>query len=506
MTLQTIVNVQITKATAKLTRVGFGTPLLLVTHTVAIPDAKIYTDPSEMLVDGFTTTDNAYLMALALTGQALNVPQFVIGKRNNQPQRSMNLIPVASPLPTQLYRLTVNGTRFDFTTDVTPTVLEITAGLVAALAQDAWVVLTAYLVGDHVSNGGNVYICTTAGTSAAAGGPSGTGTGIVDATVVWDFQGLEQNVVGTDNTTDLDVQSADAPGGSAAAGIPFTLETDRTLWLTIKDNTTDPGIAADLQAVRDLNDDWYGVTGDWWDELTADALATVIETLQRIHIWSNQDTDVLDPADTTDAFSNLNAKAFERSGGIWHSTPHGGWPAAAAMGSTFPLDPGQTTWKFLTLTGVAADTFTGSEATALLAKFANNYVRVSGSDILQEGVMHQSEFIDTVRALDFVAQRIAEDVFGHFKSVSNSGKKVPYTDLGVSSIQSVVDARLQSATKEGGGSGQIFTTDPQPVVTVPLVADIPAATRGTRLLPDVNFTATLAGAVHNVEVNGTVSV
>lgn len=505
MTLQTIVDVQITKATAKLTRVGFGTPLLLVTHTVAIPNAKIYTDPSEMLVDGFTTIDNAYLMALALTGQALNVTQFVVGKRNNQPLRSMNLIPVASPLPLQLYRLTINGTRFDFTTDSTPTVTEITAGLVAALAQAAWVVLTAYVVGDHVSNGGNVYICTTAGTSAASGGPSGTGTGIVDATVVWDFQGAEQNVVGTDNTTDLDVQSADTPGGSATAGIPFTLETDRTLWLTIKDNTTDPGIAADLQAVRDLNDDWYGVTGDWWDELTADALATVIETLQRIHIWANQDTDVLDPAILTDAFSNLNAKAFERSGGIWHSTPHGGWPAAAAIGSTFPLDPGETTWKFLTLTGVAADTFTGSEASALLAKFANNYVRVSGNDILQEGVMHQSEFIDTVRALDFVSQRIAEDVFGHFKSVSNSGKKVPYTDLGASSIQSVVDARLQSATKEGGGSGQIFATDPPPVTTVPLVADIPAATRATRLLPDVKFTAQLAGAVHNVEVRGVVS-
>ena len=506
MTLQTIVDVQITKATAKLTRVGFGTPLLLVTHEVAIPNAKLYTDAAEMLVDGFTTTDNAYLMALALTGQALNVKQFVIGKRNNQPTRSMKLTPVASPLGTQLYRLTINGAKFDFTTDSTPTVAEITAGLVAALAQAAWVVLTAYAVGDYVSNGGDVYICTTAGTSAASGGPSGTGTGIVDATVVWDFQGAEQNVVGVDNTTDLDVQSAVTPGGAAGAGIPYTLETDRTLWLKIKDTTTDAGIAADLQVVRDLNDDWYGVTGDWWDELTADALATVIETLQRIHIWSNQDTDVLDPADTTDAFSNLNAKAFERSGGVWHSTPHSGWPAAAAMGSTFPLDPGETTWKFLTLTGVAADTFTGSEASALLAKFANNYVRVAGNDILQEGVMHQSEFIDTVRALDFVAQRIAEDVFGHFKSVSNSGRKVPYTDLGVSSVQSIVDARLQSATKEGGGSGQIFATDPAPVVTVPLVADIPAATRATRLLPDVNFTATLAGAVHNVEVRGLVSV
>ncbi len=504
MTLQTIVNVQITQATAQLTRVGFGTPLLLVTHTVAIPDAKLYTDPADMLTDGFTTTDRAYLMALALTGQALNVSQFVIGKRNNQPQRAVNLIPIASPLALTLYRLTITGTRFDFTTDVTPTVAEITAGLVAALAQDLWITITPYVAGDHVRLGGNVYICTTGGTSGATG-PTGTGTGIVDGTVVWDFQGLTQDVVGTDNTTDLDVTSADAPGGSAAAGIPFDLETDRTLWLTIKDNTPDPGIAADLQAVRDINDDWYGVTGDWWDELTADAMATVIETLQRIHIWTNQDTDVLDPANLTDAFSNLNAKAFERSGGIWHSKPGDGFPSAAWIGSIFPLDPGETTWKFVTLTGVAADAFTGSEASALLAKKANNYVRVAGLDITQEGVMHQGEFIDTVRSLDFVAQRIAEDVFGHLKAQANAGRKVPYTDLGVASVQNIVDGRLQSATVPGGGSGQIFTTDPAPVVTVPLVASIPASTRATRLLPDINFTAQLAGAVHAVTVRGIVS-
>lgn len=51
----------------------------------------------------------------------------------------------------------------------------------------AWAITTAYLVDDVRANGGNVYICTTAGTSAGAGGPSGTGTGIVDGTAVWNY-------------------------------------------------------------------------------------------------------------------------------------------------------------------------------------------------------------------------------------------------------------------------------------------------------------------------------
>lgn len=54
----------------------------------------------------------------------------------------------------------------------------------------AWVGNTAYILGQAVSNGGNVYICTTAGTSAASGGPSGTGrAAIADGSAAWYYWG-----------------------------------------------------------------------------------------------------------------------------------------------------------------------------------------------------------------------------------------------------------------------------------------------------------------------------
>ena len=52
----------------------------------------------------------------------------------------------------------------------------------------AWAAATVYSVGNVRENGGNWYICTQAGTSAASGGPSGTGTSIVDNTVRWDYR------------------------------------------------------------------------------------------------------------------------------------------------------------------------------------------------------------------------------------------------------------------------------------------------------------------------------
>ena len=55
------------------------------------------------------------------------------------------------------------------------------------MAATAWAATTAYTVGQFVKNNGRVYVCTVAGTSAGAGGPTTTATGIVDNTVTWNY-------------------------------------------------------------------------------------------------------------------------------------------------------------------------------------------------------------------------------------------------------------------------------------------------------------------------------
>ena len=59
---------------------------------------------------------------------------------------------------------------------------------VVSQAATAWAASTAYVVNQVVSNGGNVYKCTAAGTSASSGGPTGTGSSIADGTVTWAYQ------------------------------------------------------------------------------------------------------------------------------------------------------------------------------------------------------------------------------------------------------------------------------------------------------------------------------
>jgi hypothetical protein len=52
-----------------------------------------------------------------------------------------------------------------------------------------WAASTAVQVGQQMHNGGNVYVVTTGGTTHTSGGPTGTGTGISDGTVTWNYVG-----------------------------------------------------------------------------------------------------------------------------------------------------------------------------------------------------------------------------------------------------------------------------------------------------------------------------
>lgn len=64
-----------------------------------------------------------------------------------------------------------------------------------------WAASTAYVVGQRINHSGNVYQCTTAGTSSSSSsaGPNGTGTGIVDGTVIWDYVTVDQLSATTGN-------------------------------------------------------------------------------------------------------------------------------------------------------------------------------------------------------------------------------------------------------------------------------------------------------------------
>lgn len=75
----------------------------------------------------------------------------------------------------------------------------------------AWVGSASYVLDDRVTNGGNIYQCTIAGTAASSGGPTTEDVAITDGTVTWTFVGNGTGAV------DADARASDTGPTVAAA-------------------------------------------------------------------------------------------------------------------------------------------------------------------------------------------------------------------------------------------------------------------------------------------------
>lgn len=259
-------------------------------------------------------------------------------------------------------------------------------------------------------------------------------------------------------------------------------------------------VADDLTAINDENNSWYALISTSRDVPTVKAIAAWVEARIKLFGTASSDPNIINvPAgtDTTSIAAFLNQAGYVRSFVMYHQDAALDFPEAAWFGRVLPLEPGSETWKFKTLAGISYSNLTTTQSNNALNKKANTYEFVAGVGITANGTVAQGEYIDTIRGIDWLTARIQEFVF----SVLVQNPKVPYTDAGITVIQSEVMRALAL-----GVANDFLTNDPAPIVTVPKAADVTPTDKANRILRDVKFTATLAGAIHAVVIRGTVSV
>jgi hypothetical protein len=435
VSIETIVNVSITKGTRQVPLQSFGIPLILgPSNRIGVNVRKIYTDLAGMITDGFLTSDPEYIHASALLSQSVKVEKFLVGKLTTAVAQ-ISTISVTSVVNSFAYVATINGTACTFTSDGTATGAEIQAGLIAAINASA----QASVV-----------------TASAGGG--------TDVVVTSDEAGL---------------------------GFSITVGTN----LSVVTGTANNGVANDIAAVSAVDDQWYCLLITSKASADIRQAAVYIETVQKIFACASSDANIL-TSSTTDIASQLKAKNYVRTFLIYSATPSAG-PDAAWVGRVLPTGVGAASWKFKTLVGIVADNLTSTQIANAQGKNCNVYVTVGGLDITTEGVVASGEYIDVTRILDWLPSTMEAAVY----SILINSDKLPYTNKGIAGVENAVRKTLQEGIDNGS-----LASNPAPVVSVPDILDVSSADKASRTLNGVAFTATLAGAIHKVTINGFVSV
>lgn len=184
MPLSDIVNVVVTTQNPGVTAAGFGVPLIVSQNAGWVERTRVYTKASDVLAD-FAASTPEYNAASKIFAQSPAPTRIRIGRANTSPVTQRWSVAVVVAVLSSVYKVRLaNAANTESLASYT------------AVAATAWQAATAYAQGQAVTNdSGKVYVCTTAGTSAGAGGPTGTGAAITDNTVTWMYAAASGTVV-----------------------------------------------------------------------------------------------------------------------------------------------------------------------------------------------------------------------------------------------------------------------------------------------------------------------
>lgn len=446
MPLNEIVNLTITRETSTVSRAGFGVPQIIGPNVNVSGRFAFFTDAKSAVAAlvGVSTLEAAQINGLF--AQQPSVAKIALGAL-----QAAKVAVFTGPMTAGSIKATVNGVVIDtpFDTDQDTTL----ANMAVSIALEADVATAVNVTG-------------TVTVTPAAGKAVG---------VVYDVTG--------------------------ATGITAVVTSSTQLSETY---TT----ALDL--ILASNPDWYGLLGATRVLAEQKDLADWTEINKKFSALGSADLDIIDKNQATEDTSSiawyLQSKSYVRSQVIFGLKSATEGNDAAALGKMFPFDPGTYTQMFMTLAGITVDILTPTQSINARDKNANVYQPIGGQNILREGTVGGTEFADTIIFVDFLQATIEESVFAALAGVL----KVPFTQAGIDTIGAALDTPLQTGQNRGGISPDEFDDAGNRiggfVINLPRIQDVDPIDKANRCLPDIKFTAFLSGAIHEVQIDGIVTV
>ena len=444
--LDRIVKVDISLDTTGVSTEGFSTILCVGPHLHGLPRVSTYTSADQMLDDGFSADDPLYKMVSDAFSQTPSPAAVKVGRR----QVNSCTVTVAQLGATSAYTLTVSG------------------------------------YGDD----GNVTEKTYSYTN-----DKGSSEDVL--------QGLSTAVTG-DESALLSASCSDGVLTLQAKdpSKPFALKASSML--SVELGSVTESVAQTMAAVMNSDSDFYGVAFTSKEQDDVLAMAEWAESAGKLYGTSFGGDNVKNSEMTTDTGSQLKAKNYYRTFWFYHSVENE-YPEVAVMARCFAIDPGGETWALKKLAGITVDPLTETEFNAITGKNGNTFELFRNVSVTQNGKVAAGEWIDIIRFRDWLEEEIKTNVF----NLLINRDKVPYTDAGIAAIESRIREALELGQSRGGIAPTEYDEDGNQnlgyTISVPLAANISANTKANRELTDVTFTARLAGAIHVVDITGSLT-
>jgi len=444
-----VVAITISRETAKITRTGFGTPLLLGEDYKVYDRVTSYSTLAEMVTAGYATTDELYKMAAKLLAQEYSPPSFKVGRKYANVNSKCTLAFTGTPSA---------GT---WTLDVSIAgATAVTSGSITYAANDDTATIKSVL-------------------EAMDGITAVTVTGLYSTGYTIEF-------TGADAADDFRISG---PVITSLTGVTACVAT-----MTQYGSATETWTEA-IANCRIADDDWYCLLTVTRTKADILLCAAAIELLTKFYLACTGDAVVITSADD-DIVSELQDLSYDRTA-IIYSSDYANYPDACWAGLQLPKTPGSTTWKFKNLAGITADDLTTAEVGYVLAKEGNYYESIAGLSVISsEGVVVSGEYIDVIRGADELQVALAEDIY----TLLVNAEKIPFTTPGIGVIENAIRYRVQKKVDDG------FIAENTLVVTVPDIDDVEASEKAVRWLNGVTFSATLSGAIHKVTITGKLQV
>jgi hypothetical protein len=232
------------------------------------------------------------------------------------------------------------------------------------------------------------------------------------------------------------------------------------------------------------------------------------EAHERIFLASTADKDVLDPAIDTDMASVFMDAGYNRTLLTYNFNPIEFVEVGAfAILATTSFRGTNTvkTLKFKNIALATAENLTGGELSIISSKNCNVLVKTAGIRTFVDGITPGGDWIDIYHGADALAEQIRVNVFG---ALSRTSTKIPYTEKGMDQLKYEVEKALLQFEENGFIAPAMDGDDLLPAYEIwsGRVIDAPDTDKAKRVSPNISFRARLAGAVHEVTVNGVITL